>query len=187
MTVADAFRYHGPVTIDHTRLSVEMEDGPWRYRFWLSRDLGSHATCWRPKTDRWCVFIMLNPSTADATRDDQTIKRCRNFALREGCTHLGVVNLFAARATNPRHLADCHDMKTAANGASIRMAIELGDVIIAAWGAHQVRRARPCVEQMVDRIGKTLWCLGTTRDGSPRHPSRLADAAPLVAYREPVL
>ena len=54
-----------------------------------------------------CIFVMLNPSTADADIDDPTIRRCINFAKREGCGSLMVVNLFAYRATSPA------DMKAA--------------------------------------------------------------------------
>lgn len=56
---------------------------------------------------RWvkkCVFIMLNPSIADANIDDPTVRRCVSFAEREGCTDLSVVNLFALRSTDPDEL-----------------------------------------------------------------------------------
>ena len=66
------------------------------YRYTLTRDLG---LAMKPK--RPCLFVMLNPSTADALMDDRTIRRCKGFATREGCTSLTVVNLFAFRATNP--------------------------------------------------------------------------------------
>src|SRR5260370_42199890 len=50
------------------------------------------------------TWIMLNPSTAGARRDDATIRRCRGFANREGCSSIEVVNLFALVATKPRAL-----------------------------------------------------------------------------------
>src|SRR5689334_20041621 len=57
-------------------------------------------------TRRWgdgpaLLFVMLNPSTADATEDDPTIRRCTGFAKREGMPAIEVVNLFAWRATDP--------------------------------------------------------------------------------------
>lgn len=64
-----------------------------RYRYRLTRRFAD-GPC--------ATFVMLNPSTADETIDDPTIRRCRNFAIREGCGGLVVVNLFAYRATDPR-------------------------------------------------------------------------------------
>jgi len=48
------------------------------------------------------VVIGLNPSTADETENDPTIRRCIGFAKREGCGGLVMLNLFAVRATDPR-------------------------------------------------------------------------------------
>jgi hypothetical protein len=65
---------------------------------------------YRYRLDRWwgpgkrLVFVMLNPSTADAMKDDQTIKRCMYFARREKCDGITVVNLFAWRTTFPSEL-----------------------------------------------------------------------------------
>ena len=56
-----------------------------RYRYWLERDRG----------ERPLVFVMLNPSTADAEVDDPTIRRCRRFASDNGYTGIIVVNLYA--------------------------------------------------------------------------------------------
>ena len=67
-----------------------------KYRYSLLREWDD--------TRHKCLFIMLNPSTADASRDDPTIRRCIAFAKREGCGGLHVVNLFAYRATDPVEL-----------------------------------------------------------------------------------
>lgn len=50
------------------------------------------------------VFVCLNPSIADATLDDPTLRKCVGFARRWGCGHLVLVNLFALRATDPREM-----------------------------------------------------------------------------------
>ncbi len=175
------------------QLSVETEDGPWRYRFWLSRFVGP---TWAPNTDaadgaakRWCVFVMLNPSTADATNDDPTIRRCMSFARREGCWNLGVVNLFAARATKPKRLVDCPDLKSEANVPAVRMAVQTADVLVAAWGAHdmalpwQVRAHRAPIEGIARMSAQPLFCLGMTKGGAPRHPLYVRGDQPLVEYQ----
>lgn len=71
------------------------------YRYWLCRE-------WSPGLDS-LVWLMLNPSTADATQDDPTIRRCMGFARRWGYGGITVVNLYAYRATNPRDLLTAAD------------------------------------------------------------------------------
>jgi hypothetical protein len=78
---------------------------------------------------------MLNPSTADATEDDPTIRRCVGFARRERCGVLEVVNLFAFRATNPQALRSAPDPVGPANDRFIEKAVERADLIVVAWGA----------------------------------------------------
>lgn len=50
------------------------------------------------------MFVLLNPSTADAEVDDPTLKRCIGFARAVGMDALTVVNLCAFRATRPADL-----------------------------------------------------------------------------------
>lgn len=165
--------------MDVSQLSVEMEDGPWRYRLWLSRFVGPEWATLHQSDEcasRWCVFVMLNPSTADATTDDPTIRRCMSFARAAGCWNLGVVNLYAVRATKPKHLAECDDLKYEANVPAVRMAVDVADVLVAAWGAAdeklpwQVRAHRAPIEGIAAKAGKSLLCLGLTKHGAPRHP-----------------
>lgn len=70
-----------------------------QYRYKLMRSI-LQVVGW----DKPALFIMLNPSTADADIDDPTVRRCIGFAKREMCSSLTVVNLYALRATDPRQL-----------------------------------------------------------------------------------
>lgn len=65
-----------------------------KYRYTLTR-------IW-DETKPKVMFIGLNPSTADETKDDPTIIRCINFAKSWGYGGLEMTNLFAFRATNPK-------------------------------------------------------------------------------------
>ena len=101
------------------------------YRYIYTRDLGSLLTLEAP---RRVLFCMLNPSTATAETDDPTIRRVIQFAAREDATELAVVNLFAARATDPRKLPAFDDPVGPDNDTIIEQPAAAADLIIAAWG-----------------------------------------------------
>lgn len=129
------------------------------------------------------VFVMLNPSTADAMVDDPTIRRCLGFARRERRGGLVVVNLFALRATDPKALYAHRDPVGPANDAVLAATCAQADLLIAAWGAHGSLHGR---DQAVARLlaGRDVQCLGTTKDGHPCHPLYLPADAPLRPYWE---
>lgn len=123
----------------------------------------------QPKT---VLFLMLNPSTATATTEDPTVRRCITFTHALGGTTLDVANLFAYRATDPHELftADTSGLDVVGpdNDKHVVDAAHSADVVIAAWGAHPVRARAAAVVDLL--AGIDLHCLGTTKDGSPRHP-----------------
>lgn len=129
------------------------------------------------------VFIMLNPSTADARKDDPTIRRCIRFAAREGAGVLAVVNLFALRATDPRELRRHPDPAGPRNDEFIDLWCRPGRPVIAAWGAGGglLGRDREVATRLA-AAGVSLSCLGVTRDGHPRHPLYVRSDAPLLPY-----
>ena len=135
----------------------------------------------------WAVFVMLNPSTADASIDDPTIRRCVGFARREGYGGLAVVNLFALRATNPEDLADSGDagIDTVGrdNGFHIGRWLDAASVVVAAWGAHPMAAYRAAFFRSTARgFDKDLVCLGKTKSGAPRHPLYVSGTQPLVEW-----
>jgi len=99
------------------------------YRYLLSRRLCD------PESNNisHCVFIGLNPSTADETVDDPTIRRCMGFARSWGFGWLVMLNLFAFRSTDPRALKTAHDPVGQDNDAFLRTYTKNAGIIIAAW------------------------------------------------------
>lgn len=148
-----------------------------RYRYTLTRKTKIVSS--RP---RHALFIMLNPSTADATKDDPTIRRCISFAEREGCTDLTVVNLFALRATDPKKLLNHEDPIGPLNTMRIINAIDKtdrnGGIVVAAWGSHKMAQERG--EFINKYFGNEFLCLGKTKNGSPKHPLYVKSDAPLI-------
>lgn len=150
-----------------------------QYRYWLLR-------VW-DRSLKTLPIVMLNPSTADASKDDPTIRRCMAFAAREGFGGIRVVNLFAFRATSP------DDMKAASDPFGPEGSAVLGEIfmvagmtdtpVLAAWGAHGDHRGRA---EMI-RLSAKGWnarmiCLGTTKGGHPRHPLYVAGNQPFVPF-----
>ena len=140
---------------------------------------------------RVAAFIMLNPSTADATADDPTIRRCIHFAKREGCGALLVVNLFAYRATDPQAMRRADDPVGPANDVVLRQLLEPGAgpavaPVVAAWGTHGsfTTRAQVVTDRLL-QAGVQLHCLGVTSTGQPRHPLYVHGDTPLQPYPVP--
>lgn len=145
------------------------------YRYLLTR-------IWDPAV-RPVVFVMLNPSTADAFEDDPTIRRCISFAKREQAGGLVVVNLFGLCSTDPRALLYDPDPVGRYNDAFVRQATGQSDMVICAWGAAGVTgdRGREVTRALTARR-VALQCLGRTSTGQPRHPLYLPGTAVLEPY-----
>lgn len=145
-----------------------------RYRYLLTRE-------WAPGLPSLCV-IGLNPSTADETTDDPTIRRCIGFAKREGMGGLVMLNLFAWRATDPRDMKRALDPIGPANDAVIE-AVTLDRLVLCAWGVHGAYRLRDAaVIARLAQLGRQTVSLGTTKAGQPKHPLYLAAATPFVQF-----
>jgi hypothetical protein len=166
------------VTITEVVKTAQISDcGTYRYE--LTRRWGPGArVCW----------IMLNPSTADADVDDPTIRRCMGFTRQWGYDALTVVNLFAYRAADPRHLHDAAqagvDPAGPLNVDCVALAAKFAGLVVAAWGANAVSLNRAAkTTQFLTACGVELWCLGKTKDGHPKHPLYVAASTPLTTYR----
>lgn len=152
-----------------------------RYRYVLER--------WWSVDPRFLLFIMLNPSTADATEDDPTIRRLYAFTEREGFGNFVVTNLFAFRATHPRDMLAAPDPVGPDNDKYIIHYADRATKVVAAWGVQGWRRDRDLKVQAL--LLSDLWCLGYTQEGDPRHPLYVKGNAPLerydIKYRRPTV
>lgn len=163
-----------------------------RYRYLLEREWrGTHD----PKHWEWMgckdgagmemgeprsvLFVMLNPSTADGTEDDPTIRRCVGFAKAWNYEQISVVNLYAYRATKPKELFAAGDaIHGPRNQEVIERAVRRAGIVICAWGAHGEDYQAEVVRGWMHM--KPHFALGLTKGGSPRHPLYLpADAKPI--------
>lgn len=155
-----------------------------RYRYFLQRR-------WS-ETGGIAVWIMLNPSQADSSRDDPTVRRCMSFSRQWGYGAMIAVNLYALCATDPDDLSHEENAVGVENDAHLTMACrEAGrdgggrGPVVAAWGRHPLARAR--AGEALRLVGSGIHCLGTTADGSPRHPLYVPCAQPLVPYAQPLV
>lgn len=127
---------------------------------------------------RWVLFVMLNPSTADALKDDATIRRCTRFTKDWGYDGFIVANLYAYRATHPKDLFKLEPRdrvgvpwcNTAVRGFARNAAL-----VVCAWGANAEKEPARWqkVYHLIKEVRQDVWCLGTTEDGHPKHPLRL--------------
>jgi hypothetical protein len=131
--------------------------GTYRYALWRRWDESRPAV----------LFVGLNPSTADAHRDDPTIRRCIGFANSWGFGSVIVANLFAYRTPHPKLLRAAPNPIGPRNDRWLRTLATDAGLVVAAWGAdgEYLRRAT----EVSARLGDCR-CLGLTASGAPRHP-----------------
>lgn len=149
--------------------------GLYRYRLWRA---------WAPGPRM--LWVMLNPSTADGTVDDPTIRKCVGFAKRNEFPGIEVVNLFAWRATDPRELRVAEEPVGPDNDAAILTCVDAAAVVVFAWGGFQWPKVAPRARVVADMIrlrsSKVPHCFRYTGNGAPRHPLMLGYAAKLEEY-----
>jgi hypothetical protein len=154
-----------------SKSAVLSECGRYRYRLYRSWSAGPFV-----------VFLMFNPSTADAKEDDPTIRKCIGFARRWKYPGLTVVNLFALRSTDPRAIGRAlyADAVGPDNDEAILTACATAKEVISAWGCGQHMKSHSDRPAKVLRMVRATYprlaiqCLGRSSDGSPRHPLMLA-------------
>jgi len=128
-------------------------------------------------------LIMLNPSTADATKDDPTIRRCINFAKSWGYGGIEVGNLFAYRATHQLVLRRVVDPVGRENDCYLLQMQQSVEKIVVAWGNYGSWQQRDKSVLRLLSQDRVLHCLGITLQGQPRHPLYVRSDTALIPYQ----
>ena len=159
-----------------------------RFRYYLERR-------WR-HDGPVAVFVLCNPSTADAEQDDATVRKCVGFAKRWDCAAMVIVNPFAFRSRDPKALlAETGDITGGIENArwmlaAVEAALSTGGPYVVGWGEAMPRRLRAVAVDwvrgvLIDNTGDYVLraqCLGRTASGQPRHPLMLAYDTPLQPF-----
>jgi hypothetical protein len=146
-----------------------------RYRYWLIRRWDASKPL--------IAFIGLNPSTADETKDDPTMRKIRKFATAWGYGGFLMLNLFAYRATKPtdmtkarKHMDIIGRANTLCDLNNYLREFGVGSTV-AAWGHYKTDRG-----ESLKGFISNLDCLGVNKDGSPKHPLYLRDDTKLRPF-----
>lgn len=153
-----------------------------KYRYRLERDgPGEGAT----------AIIMVNPSTADATENDATIRKLIGFGKVHEWGKLIVGNLFAYRATDVRELGKTADPVGPDNGYRLAEIFLDAERVIFAWGPiakqpkYQRGRWRE-VAELARKMHSAPLCIGEPcADGHPRHPLMPPYSSPITPWSPP--
>ena len=145
------------------------EDRRYRYALWRTLGAGSN----------YVMFIGLNPSTADETNDDPTIRRCINFAKDWGYDALCMCNLFAFRATLPKDMIAARDPVGPMNDGVIRFLSANASMVVAAWGVYGRHINR---DNDVMNLIENAHYLKLNSDGTPSHPLYLPKISTPIPY-----
>jgi hypothetical protein len=128
------------------------------------------------------IFAMCNASTADETSDDATIRKCIGFAKRRGRGAIVAVNASSFISTDPKRLLTAPDLCDDLNFEVLKAVFAVPGDRVAAWGAWPITIQRRLIRGImwIKQLGSPLLCLGKTKEGHPRHPSRIGYDAKLI-------
>lgn len=152
-----------------------------RYRYRLDRRVADEGSVY--------AFFGVNPSTADASLDDATVRKWRGFVSRWGGSRFIVGNVFAFRATDVRELARCADPVGRENLAYLMMICAEADILVPCWGNESkvpktLRHQFKITLDALSGLGKPVKSFGRSKAGDPLHPLMLGYATPLAALQE---
>jgi len=145
------------------------------YRYVLQRRWGAGTQC---------LFVGLNPSTADGSTDDATTRKCISLASSWGFSGMTIANLFAVRCRHPQILSTHRDPIGPENDRFLLPAIEQSHTLVAMWGNHGLKSyglsARR--DQCILSLSNDWQCVGITQQGAPRHPLYVTNRSRLMKF-----
>lgn len=130
------------------------------------------------------AFVGLNPSTADETKDDPTIRRCIGFAQSWGLAGLVMLNIFAIRATDPQEMKQARYPIGELNDEAIKRVADSCGLVVCCWGNNGDHLGRGAAVRglLWRQCGCAVWHLGLTKKGHPRHPLYLRSSTERIRW-----
>ncbi len=150
------------------------ESRRFRYALWRIWDKSKEAL----------LFIGLNPSTANETKDDPTVIRMVNFAKEWGYGGLYVGNLFSIVSANPDVLFfdSSVEQPNGPNDYALKQMNKICSTVLVGWGEWgQNAKLRPA--QVITLMGERVFCLKVNKSGEPSHPLYLPASSKMMLYR----
>jgi hypothetical protein len=132
------------------------------------------------EVDRTVHHVEPEHSGRHARRSN--VRRCRGFTKLWDCNGLAVANVYALRSTNPAALWAHHDPVGPDNDNYLWIVARERGAVVCAWGSNAKPQRAARVASILIDAGARLWCLGTTKDGSPRHPLYVRADQPLIRW-----
>lgn len=133
-----------------------------KYRYILGRKWSNKGKC---------LFILLNPSTADAFKLDPTITRAYNLSKKLGLGELIILNIFAIRGSNPEIIKKVSDPIGPLNNYYIKKYVKKSDLIILGWGNHgKINNRSKEIIDIIKKVKKEIYVLDINKNGEPKHP-----------------
>ena len=181
-----------PRSVQHDPAPITGHGG-WGVSAWFSEG-GEESATFRWRLDRevqedgiTVALVGVNPSTAGAEKNDQTIRKDIGFSRIHGWRKIIKVNKFAFRATDVTELRQAFDPIGLENDQWLADAFSEADLIVPCWGPlsklpKRLRRRWIEVRMIAQRSGKPMMCLGAAGDGQPLHTLTLAYSTPLVPW-----
>lgn len=123
----------------------------------------------KPEHEPYVLFVGLNPSTADASTDDNTVRAWKRLAIAWGYRKFCVGNVYAYRSRDPKKLWQAADPIGPSNQIALADMAIGAQLIVACWGAHAKRADAEPIADLLAQYG-TVWCLGMNANGTPKHP-----------------
>lgn len=132
------------------------ECGKYRYKLWR---------IWNPLKPK-AMCIGLNPSTANANKNDPTITNLMAMLITLGYGGFYMMNLFAWISSKPKDLLTCAD-PLGENESKLKEVEALCDTVIVCWG--NFKEAQKRIYEVLPNYPEAM-CFGINKNGTPSHP-----------------
>lgn len=137
------------------------------------------------------AYFGINPSTADATIDDATVRKWIGFTKVNGGKRFIVGNVSAVRATDVKELASVlvSPSQWRENLTHIEQIVADADILVPCWGnrskaPRHMRNDFDTVLSYLLSMGKPVRHFGLTQSGDPKHPLMLGYDTPLLEWKQ---